>query len=324
MKKIIFVSLVIALFSTRVVKAQEYLVFERQKGINKKKIVHNLSLSQNEVELNSGDTILNIFNWYFTLKDNNELLNQVIVTATPLIRPNDQLNLKKISKGEYNSLNILNAKALLERSLTDLKKHLGTRTNLMPPLKTISLGLIIKDDSAYYMVQQKVLVSQFTVITAPWYFPNEFKNGVLNINTQTKTYQLSEIRQIETEMKQKKLSYNFLNKIYNKIYVSSVNNNFGINAPIYNFWEFPNDDVESSLLNLPQLHEFNLGLGSFDFLPNIGVINCSLDVYLKNTILFNQKPQFNITNINSISLKLFKEQYNNSLPIVKEKPIGDY
>ncbi|MGF1924803.1 MAG: hypothetical protein ACQUHE_11540 [Bacteroidia bacterium] len=324
--KILFTLFIVSL--TLKVDAQKYIVFERHHGINKHEFIPGLQVSHNEVQLQALDTNLFIFNWYFTPKEgfkwsgigrnltsiNDDIANQILITAVPLIIPKETLALRKLSLDEYKMLEITSKEQILERTLEDFHVHFTQNKNIMPPLKTLEYGLIIKDKEQYYMVRQKVLVSQFLLRGDDWYFPNEFRSGVLNTNTQIKTYQLNDILAIEKEMRPKQIPYRYLDKIYNRIFVSSINKSQEFNEFVFNFWEYLSDDAVSSLLNLTTLHDFNLGLGSFEFLPNVGIINCTLDACIKKKISYNQKSYFKIRSVNSLSLKDFQNLYKNSAP----------
>ncbi len=308
--------------------AQEYILFEKHNGLNSKEISAGLILSQNNIELKVGDTILAIYNWYYTPQNAavwkdigrkpvvllDEVMNKTLITAVPIIKPGEQLQLKKLSESEFNQLNIINNNQLFERSVIDLNKHFYPRKYTMPPLKTLQYQLIIKDGTNYYLVVQPTLVSQFILGASLWYFPNEFINGVLNTNPAVKMYQFKDIEMIEKELMSKKDRTLLFPKITNKIYVSSVDEKSGFKRPVFSYWEYHDGGVESTLFNIPKLHEANLGLGSFSFLQDIGIINCTLDAYLKKKILYNQKQTFNIISINGQSLEQFKETYKNSLP----------
>jgi len=314
------------LFLNEASNAQKYIVFERQKGFNKREFKPGLQLSQNEISLKAADTNLFIFNWYYTpniafrwssldpslTTVHDGIANRILITAVPLIAPKENLEVRKLSVAEFKTLKIISQETLLTQTLKDFYVHLNQRKNQMPPLKTIELGLVIKENNHYYMVKHKLLVSQFILRGDNWYFPNEFKNGVLNINPEIKTYQLDEILAFEKDMRKKKIPNSYLEKIYNKIYVSSVQKSEEFNNLTFKFWEYLNDDVVSSLLNIPKLYEFNLGLGSFEFLADVGIINCTLDAYLKKQISFNQTQFLKIITINSLNLKDFQNLYRNA------------
>lgn len=316
-------SILILNILTTMVNAQSYIVFERQIGINNHEFKPGLQLSQNEVTLKTIDTNLRIFNWYFSptpafkwsnLSTNvpithDSITNQVLITAVPLITPRENLALRKLSLEEYGALTIISKEKLLEHTLKDFYFHFNQKRHLLPPLQTFEYGLIIKDKQDYYIVMQKVLVSRFIIRGDQWYFPNEFKSGVLNANTQIKTYQLKDILAIEKEMRSKKMR----EKIYNRIFVSAIDRSPEFNDYIFHFWEYRSDDVVSSLLDIPKLQEFNLGLGSFEFLPNVGIINCTLDAYIKRKISFNVPSYFKIRSINAVKLSDFQNRYKNSL-----------
>jgi hypothetical protein len=308
--------------------AQEYILFEKHKGINSKEVSAGLMLAQNNIELKVGDTSLTIFNFYYTPQyttvfDNlgkkipallDEVKNKILVSAVPLIKPGEQLQLKKLSESEFNQLNIINNNQLFERSVIDLNKHFYPRKYSMPALKTLQYQLIIKEGANFYLVIQPTLVSQFILGASLWFFPNEFINGVLNTNPAVKMYQFKDIEVIEKELMSNKDRTILFPKITNKIYVSGIDEKSGFKRPVFSYWEYHDGGVESTLFNIPKLHEANLGLGSFSFLQDIGIINCTLDAYLKRKILYNQKQTFNIISINGQSLEQFKETYKNSLP----------
>lgn len=334
MKKVIIIFLFIILQHTSW-SQESYLIFEKHIGINKEIISPNLFVSQNDIQLKKKDTTMQIFNFLYTtdrlkfkwgdinsslkkFDDYKATLSNILITAVPLIKPGEKLILKKLNRKELALLKITTHKNLLEKSLPDLYVHFTEHSNNMPSLKTLDLGLIIKDGDNYFKVQQKVLTTKYILYYTQAYFPNQFKDGSLIIPNDyslvsnkpfLKTYQLTDIQKMLNELKGTLI----INEIYDKIYLSSVIEMPNLKEYIFNFWEFPNGDVESIFLNPVKLKQYHPGLGSFSFLNKIGVINCSLDFYLYNKVLFNQKETFEIITINSLILEKFKENYNSSI-----------
>lgn len=330
-------------------KAQEYIVFEKQKGINSKLILPELSLSQNDIVLKSVDTNVYIFNFLYKGTDklkwgninpilqkyddpNKPFIDNILITAVPIVKPGEKIILKKITKEDFSKVKQVTNEELLIRSLPDLYIHL-TKTGAnqprfytkMPTLKTLEYRLIIKDENVYYEIQQKVLVTKFNLGYLGAYFPNQFKDGFLNylenyspLNSRRllKTYRYQELQDKIKEMRETPLK----NLIYDRIYLSSIDTMPSLKKYVFNYWEYPNGDgdIETIYLKPAKLAQYHPSLGSFSFLPRIGIINCTLDYYLKNKVLFDQKINFQIMSINSLSFETFKKNYNDSLP----KPNG--
>lgn len=305
------------------VYSQEYIIFEEKNTINSREVVSGLNLSLNNINLMAGDTSINLYNWFFSPQLgfkwksvsanlsilSPKLLNNLIIVAVP-INQNEQKNYRKLSIQELKELKIISIDSLLERALHDLNRHMQPRTVLMPPLKTLQYGLILKRNNAFYLVHSPILVAYFVVSHEPTYFPNEFRNGVLSINQKNANYDYKTISDIEKELRRNKLPHKWLEKIVNRIYLSHVDTTSSFHKPIFSFWEYPDEDVISSLLNLKQLHEFNMGLGSFQFIDGIGVVNATLDTFIKHKILFQQKPYFTIKKINGMDVDKFISESN--------------
>lgn len=310
----ILYAFIISLIISFSVCAQEYIVFEEQKGAHNSKPLQGLNMSLNHVELAAGDTCLSLYNWYLSPKAgfnwkllspqlsilSQKLLNNLVIVAVPLT--NTKENYKKLSYKQLQQLKIISNDTLIKRLLVDLNKHMQPRTALMPALKTLKYGLIVKRGKVHYLVQNPVLVTQFIVSHERTYFPNEYRNGTLAINPNNATYSFETIDKLDKELRKKELPRKWLEKIVNRIYLSKIDVHHQFNRPVFSFWEYPNDDVVSSLFPLKELHEFNLGLGSFQYVDGIGIINATLDTFLKHQISFQQTPYFNIKQINGLNL----------------------
>ncbi|WP_199118586.1 hypothetical protein [Pedobacter sp. ASV28] len=301
------------------VYSQEYIVFEEQKGANSRELLQGLKLSLNSVELDSGDTSITLYNWFFSPQVgfnwkslspslsilSQKLLNNLVIVAAPIGQTERRKSFRKLSAQELEKLEVITIDTLLGRSLLDLNKHTLPRTVYMPPLKTIQYGLIVKRGQDFYLIQSPILITYFVVSYEPVYFPNEFRNGTLAINPNNATYDFKTIDNIEKEFRKKELPHKWLEKIVDRVYLSNIDLMVPLNKSIFSFWEYPNEDVMSSLLNLKNLHEFNMGLGSFQYIDGIGIVNATLDTFLKHKILFQQKPYFKIKNINGMELDKF-------------------
>ncbi len=317
-------TLIIFLLSMIYISAnsQEYIVFEEQTGVNNRDLLKGLTLSNNNVELVAEGTSINLYNWLFspqagfsweTLSPSfstlsKKLLNNLVIVAVPL--QTNQKSYRELSQKVLDSFNIITTDTLLARSLLDLNKHMLGRTAQMPALKTIAYGLIIKKNNIYYLVDGPILITQFITTYEPSYFPNDFRNGSLAINPENNIYDFETIDQIRRELREKNFPQKWLEKIVNRIYLAKVDKSTAFKTAVFSFWEYPNDDVESSLLNLKKLHEFNLGLGSFQYVDGVGIINATLDTFLKRKILFQQEPYFSIKRINNLSLANFLSDFN--------------
>lgn len=200
---------------------------------------------------------------------------------------------------------------MLKKSILPLYTHVTSRAFTMPALKTIEYNLIIKEGKEYFKVEQPVLVVYNLIGNDLWYFPNQFKDGLLNVSYRyTKRYHLSDFTKIRNETKN-----DFIWKeLHDRTYIADVSNQNDFKFPIFEYWEFPNGDSKSIILNPKELKQYHSGLGSFSLLPHVGIVNCTLDYYLKGRILFNQKSNFKITSINTLTPERFGELYRSRLP----------
>lgn len=320
---------------TKISQGQEYILFEKQQSLNHKMIVPGIFLSQNDVLLKHGDTTLTVFNFYFyndktdvwgldlkaledSQKDISLLRNDVLICAVPLIKPGEQLQYIKLTPAELEKLKIISIKELLLNTVPSLFTHVTTRKASMPSLKSLKYDLIIKDGTDYFKVIQPVLVSQFIIYSAEWYFPNHFKDGVLNASypNYIKTYNMQDFDKIDNEVRR-----SFIwRELQNRIYVSKIEN---IKAyhPIYHYWEFPGRGARRFSIKDRIFDQAHPGLGSFDFLPKIGVLNCTLYFYLQREThgemaecCENHPTSLKITSINSLNPETFYSKYRDSFP----------
>lgn len=328
---LLFIFLLAGLFAN----GQEYIVFEQQNSLNHKAVAEELSLSQNDVVIKSGDTTVQIFNLFYSssailykwskvsqsLAKFEDLklpaINNILLTAVPLIKPNEQLTLKKLTQKEFSALKIATDSSLIKDALPDLVTLLSGKWYNPPSLKTWQYGLVIKNNGEYYQVQQKVLVTKYTIAYTDAYFPDQFLRGLLvytdvplsSTSKQIiKPYRYAEIQKILAQMKSTQLTVD----VYDKTYISSVSNISGLKTPVFNYWEFPyyNGDVQSIQLNPSRIAQYHPGLGSFAYLKDIGIINCSLDYHFKKKIAYDQSLNFKIVAINSLPLNKFVALYN--------------
>jgi len=308
---------------------QEFIVFERKTGLNSKQVHSNLFLSQTDVVLKSGDTTVRIFNYYYSsekewigplnvksLYENTQhlksLANDVLITAVPLINPGDTLLRTKITEKELLSLNVVSPDQMLKNALPLLYTHATSRDFSMPALKTIQYKLIIKEGNQYYKITQPILVVYNLICNDLWYFPNEFKDGILTVSDRyIKKYNISDFERMRNETGNNGFLWK---KLYDRTYISNVSDDNDFNARVFSYWEFPNGDVQSISLKPKVLRQYHPGLGSFSLLPKIGIVNCTLDYYLKNQILFNQRSSFQIISVNSRIPKEFGALLKRALP----------
>ena len=328
MKSNVFYSLMILLGLSGVGHAQQYIIFERQTTINQKEIAKGIFLSQNEVMVKSKDTTLSIFNLYFSsdtsdlyplnsknIADNSKsisfLNNDIVITAVPLVKPGEQLQYKEISSAELAGFEIIKPLEILKKELPDLYIHATQRYYTMPSLKTLNYRLIIKDKGKYYFVKQPVLLVTNLVCSDLWYFPTEFKDGVLNASTKfSKSYRMPDFKKMAAET-----GSSFLWKeLQNRIYLGDVDKNSDFGIPVYSYWEFLSGDAISILSEKNNLKQYQPGLGSFTLLPKFGIVNCTLDYYLKNKLPeypgSSPKSTFDIISVNNLSPKAIGEVYN--------------
>ncbi|RZL45960.1 MAG: hypothetical protein EOP00_16445 [Pedobacter sp.] len=331
--KLITFSVILLSFSI-LAKSQQYLVFEKQNGINSKFVINGLSVSQNDIELKNADTTLTIYNWYYKgektklinqlakrfseIRKNEELKNDIIFTAVPIIKQGEKLIKQKITKREFDELNKVSDTTLLKNSIADLYLHLTTRNYDMPSLKTLEYGLIIKDGNDYFKVLQNVLFVKQIAVAGYWYYPNQFRDAVLSIHPWfVKTYKMADFDQFKKDVDN--MPTRIKDEIKGRIYCANVDKNSSFEKYIFSFWEYPYDDVQSIYQHPKKLKQYHPGLGSFDFIQNIGVLNCTMDYYLKNKVLYNQKSNLKIEMINGLPFKKFVAEYNEKFPLTNDE-----
>ncbi|WP_316792835.1 hypothetical protein [Pedobacter frigoris] len=273
--------------------------------------------------MKSGDTTLHLFNYYFTShpKDLTPLnvkelsksiqglkyvYNDILVTAVPIIKPGDTLKYTQIDPQKISSLTIIDKLALLKQAIAPIYAHATTRNFEMPALKTLEYNLIIKQGKQYFKISQPVLVVYNLICNNMIYFPNQFKDGILTASDKySKGYNMGDFKEIADETKNAFI----WKELENRTYLSETVRNNPFNLKIFSYWEFLNADVESIKLNPAVLKQYHPGLGSFDLLPKVGIVNCTMDYYLTGKILFNQKSRFKIMTVNGKTPQSFGKLY---------------
>ncbi|MXV49948.1 hypothetical protein GS399_03115 [Pedobacter sp. HMF7647] len=314
---------------------QSYMIFEVNKGINLKKISERVSVSENVIELQAADTTLSIFNFYFTTNNFKKtgfdkegltksksgidyLQNDVLVSIVPLIKPGETLRIKNLTYKELQKLKAIKPEELLTMAIARLTKSIDDRNYSRPSLKTLEFNLIIKDGNAYHLIEQIPLTTFFVTCSEPWYFPNQFKDGVLNIAEANylKAYSFSDLKKI---INQTYAGY-IANELKGRIYLEKIDILKDISsAPVYHYWEYPGAGPWQFSIKNRTISSSHPGLGSFLFLEKIGVVNCTLDFYLNENWKKNfgeccqDSIHFKIKSVNNIELSSFKNLYNATL-----------
>lgn len=303
--------------------SQKAILFDRTKGYSNTLILPGIFLSQNEAEVKRGDTTINIFNFYFSSDTLNThplnadkvykndqlttLYNDIVISAIPIVTPGTKLKLKQISEETYKNMKVMSKEGMLRFVLPSLRTHATTRQHQMPSLKYSDFSLIIKHNGVYYQVEHPVFVTTNLVCNDQWYFPNQFRDGILNVNEEfTKSYDISYFTNIARETKRQDFVERELTA---RIYLSKINRDNPFKMYVFDYWEFLNGDSQSIHMNLQKLKQYHPGLGSFSFLPKVGVINCTLDYYLTGKIRVNQQVTYDHIILNRLSPQQFERSF---------------
>jgi len=282
--------LLIVLLSFNVSLAQQYILFEKFKGVNKTQLGPDLYLFQNNIELQNRDTTLSIFNLYFSIdtlktyglqlkllgeaqKDINKLENDILVTLIPLTKPGEKLRFKKLSRNDIRSLSILSNQDLLSKAVNALSLKLNN--NRLSALRSLDYNLIIKEGNDYYSIEQTVYLEFNIIYIARSFLPNEYKDGVLNIAKPpyNKTYTWSDIEKFGP------LSYQHVwEQLGNRNYISSIDESYS-RKPIFHFWKLTRNSSNLVDINRKIVYPGFEGLNNFYFLEKVGIINCNVDVF---------------------------------------------
>lgn len=320
--------LILLIFWSTICCSQKNILFQKHHGLNTTKISSKISLSQNQVVLKSADTTLHIFNFYFSSdsltvsnlnykelvanhKEQAYLPNDVVITAVPIILKGDTLRYKKLNKTDIGASEVVSNQELLKIYFDKLYVHATSREFSMPSLKTLAYNLIIQDGDEYFMVAQPVLLVSHFVSADLWYFPNEFKSGVLNASHRfSKTYRMDDFERMNAES-----PYAFVwRQLFDRIYISEVENENLFGLRMFHYWELLNGDTESIYSETKDLKQYHPGLGSFSFIPKIGIVNCTLDYYLKGKILFDQQCELEAVSINGLTPNSFGKAFISKQP----------
>lgn len=308
--------LILLLNSSLYSYSQEFVLFSRHQGIPWKKITPQIILSENEVTVGAKDTTVSIFNLYYTsdstrlyhlqskdlkLQKNGlkALSNDILITLVPLVSPGESLRLKKITNNEFKKLNVVSHTQLLSKALPKLYAHATQDLYTMPSLKSREYHLVIQENGNHYLVEQPVISVIHLICADNWYFPNQFKEGIISVaQSHMKAYTIGDIRNIQTESNN---NLETRKQVYNRIYFSGMDKTSVPGLSVYNYWEMLNDDAWSIKVIKGDIKQYHPGLGSFSFLPKIGIVNCTLDYYLKGEIRYNQRNNFKIQSVNGFS-----------------------
>lgn len=328
MKKVFYL-VVLILFSS-ISQAQQTIVFEKQLGIQKKRVLPNLWLFQNDINLVAQDTTLSIFNLYYSpdstttyglnlpallesKTDVKKLMNDILITAIPLVKPGEKLSFTKLSTTEIKNLNIADHTKLLSQAIPVLYSNITSRNYSLPSIKTMQYDLVIKVKNEYLKVNQPVVVLYYIIYPENAYFPNQFKDGVLNVGRLSfaKEYAYKDFEKIASEVKQ---SY-IWNELTGRVYIAKIDTSYSLN-PIYHYWEFLGRGPRMFSIKNRTIGRGQPVLGNFQFLEKVGIINCTLDFFLKSKwaqnmgeCCWNEPASFKIISINSLDPKVFRERY---------------
>src|SRR5690606_13033558 len=134
-------------------------------------------------------------------------------------------------KKDFNDLKIETNDLLLKKAATAIYAHINN--NPYPPmLKTLGYHLIIKEGDNYFKVEQPVFTEYNIVYTDAWYFPNQYKEGVLNIAypPYNKMYDMLELRKTAA------LQYGHVRRqLAGRTYLSTIDTSFS-SKPIFHYW----------------------------------------------------------------------------------------
>ncbi|RZK13700.1 MAG: hypothetical protein EOO43_17505 [Flavobacterium sp.] len=320
MNQILLLLLIILSFALTA-KGQDNILFEREVGVNPKSIYSGLISLQTEIQLHANDTARHIFNLYFKSNgqfkwrnhikglspENNfyDKYNEIIITAVPIIPPGQNLKLIEINAGDLLKSSLISNVELLKRAGAAFFADLNRRQYSMPPLNSLSYGLIIKENGKYFKVNMPVMVSFNYVSEDFQYYPLQYNSGSLSARgLGTKTFRRSDFDGYLKAASGYGTDIRF-NVAY-RTYPSKVIADNEFSDLIYLYWEFqPYTEVQ-----VPKDRPQELpGLGSFYFLRNVGVINCTMDHFFHKKIKVDQTPTLIIDRINYVDLKAFQKEH---------------
>ncbi|MES2827094.1 MAG: hypothetical protein V4687_03030 [Bacteroidota bacterium] len=303
-------------------RAQDYILFKRTGGLKWQNVNSNTLLRQIEVLTNKGDTSLSIFNLYFTSDSvrfrslqiqsqspkagiTEPINNDILITIVPLVSPGKTLDLKEISAEEFKSIKVLSHDQILGAVIPKFKLHADRKIYTLPSLKSLKYQLVIQEGKKFFVVKQKVLFVSQLICADTWYFPNQFKEAIFPFSSRfMKAYSVKDIDRFRDGFGDDVI---IRQQVQNRIYYSGPSTNNELGLPVYNYWEILNDDAFSIKFMITDLEQYHPGLGSFSFLPKMGIVACTLDYYLTGVIKLDQPLNFKISSINRLSPQKIKE-----------------
>lgn len=319
LKQIYSITLALGLIYVIPSYSQEYIIFKKQKGFNKTAVLREIDLSQNYVQSEFPDTIIDIYNYYFT--SNHDVLPQLgsfeieqqnsqlthlavdfVVSAVVARKTGTDVSTKVLSKDEVSKLNVFSQQQFLETFYAKAKHQMGSRKPGMPFNRTLEYKLIIHDGDRYLLIDQPVLLTWYLVCATDWYFPNQFQAGVLNASPKfVKFYRLSDFTKIISES-----PYKVLKQFHDRVYPFKKDdvNDFGFS--LFSYWEYLNADAGYMISSL-FYKNYHLGLGTFTLLPKVGIVSCSLRSSILETNMPTDISNHKILAINGVKPIEFKQ-----------------
>ncbi len=298
--------------------SQEYIVFKRQKGFNKATLSGMIEMSQNHVETASADTVVDIYNYYFTsnsemiplltlIEDERKdsLLTRIkadlVVSAVVVRKMGGVVLTKVLSKDEVKKLDTFSEQQVLETFYGYATKQMGSRSPGMRYNRMLQYKLIINDGEKYILIDQPVLLTCYLVGKAEWYFPNEYRAGFLNASPEfLKFYTLLDFKKVINESPD-----NVWKQFHDRVfaYKKDETNDFGF--PLFYYWELLNGDAGYMIRSL-YYKNYHLGLGTFSLLPKVGIVSCSLRSSISETVMPTDISNYKIQAINGVTPSEFK------------------
>ena len=272
----------------------------------------------------------NIFNLYYTTNnfkpfgldrqalaksfdDFHEFKNDVLVTMSPLTDGLEK-NQTKLSPADLNKLTILSYADLLQEaikalylsfSVNDIKREYSTR-----PIKTLQYKLLIKRNGDYFRVNCPVLVEFYLIDAESNLFPDGYHYGEINLASEQQTTYVSGTI-VDSILHKNPSGTN--NSYYPRRFIgrrtypsARIRKD---SCDVYTYWTYP--------IGLDGV----MGIGRFQFIPGIGVINGTYTSYfdknfithLENNIIkpsddYNGPFLMKVKSINGITLKAFEKK----------------
>jgi hypothetical protein len=297
MQKLTFLTLLFFSLQGMAQKIQ-YVVFEEhsiQDTINVApfNLVYNHVKLADSLKRTSGLDILNLYFSKYNFKaygldrkafvqgatDFKKFENDVLITFTPLT---DSLKYKmvKLSNDEVKNLTIVKPEELLQIAIKNLYRCFTTNDiagdEIPGVIKSTKYKLLIKKGNTFYRVNTQVLTEYYLINRASYLFPSQYHYGEINVGNkdQTRYFSGQDIREILRQVPSGTMNDYYPSiTIARGIYLSSVE--LIDNCNVYTYWSYP-----TYFEGIP-------GIGRFQFIEGVGIVNGIYGAYLVKNFLTN-------------------------------------